>query len=149
MCAPFKKYQDPISGCQNELIMAMSSLNMPESIIDGKENELFMADKFEYAHHSYEHLQRACQLLNDVKRNFEDLKNSDMKERWEYYDKQQQEKSIEMCSAVEKAEFATREWYKLYMIDMLGFWDNLIALLTFRIICPKTQVRAIFSEDFD
>ena len=77
MSTPILKYEDPIQGALNELVSAMSALNMdpdpilqtPELIEKGKEHfgrPMFLTELDNWVKHSYEHLHAVFMLLNQA-----------------------------------------------------------------------------------
>jgi hypothetical protein len=76
MSSPREKYEDPIQGALNELVSAMSALNMgpdpiliPELIKKGEEHfgrPMFLTELDNWVKHSYEHLHAVFVLLNQA-----------------------------------------------------------------------------------
>ena len=83
MSAPIEKYEDPIQGAMNELVSAMSALNMQPDPIEktleilSKENlgrPIFLTELDSWVKHSYEHLHAVFMLLNEAHKERELLK---------------------------------------------------------------------------
>lgn len=76
MSAPIEKYEDPIQGAFNELVSAMSALNMepdpilpPNLIEKGREHfgrPMFLTELDSWVKHSYEHLHAVFMQLNEA-----------------------------------------------------------------------------------
>jgi len=89
MSSPREKYEDSIQGAMNELVSAMSALNMapdpilvPELIEKGKEHfgrPMFLTELDGWVKHSYEHLHAVFVLLNEAHKERELLKTKNFR----------------------------------------------------------------------
>lgn len=66
---PFTEDTDPLRGGMNEIISAMSSLNMPaEQIKEPTKEEFYLSQTDRWANHAVEHLKQALVYLRKVPR---------------------------------------------------------------------------------
>lgn len=88
MSDPILKYEDPIQGALNELVSAMSALNMEPDPIEktleilSKENlgrPVFLTERDNWVKHSYEHLHAVFMLLNEAHKEREILKTKNFR----------------------------------------------------------------------
>lgn len=89
MSSPIEKYEDKIQGALNELVSAMSALNMPpdpilrpDLIERGKEvfgRPMFLTELDSWVKHSYEHLHAVFTLLNEAHKERELLKTKNFR----------------------------------------------------------------------
>lgn len=72
MSEPKKRYEDKIQGALNELVSAMSALNMHPDPIPNSEGYLSETDG--WAKHAMEHMHAVFELLNEAHKEREKLK---------------------------------------------------------------------------
>ncbi len=67
MSEPYLDVETPLKGARQEIIRAMSSLNMePESLEDVAEEDIYLSQRDRWASHAMEHLEAAFELLESV-----------------------------------------------------------------------------------
>lgn len=59
---PILDYSDPMSGAANEIISAMSALNMEPEPLETPEG-IFLSERDKWAKHAIDHLRAALKLL--------------------------------------------------------------------------------------
>jgi hypothetical protein len=67
MSTPFEKYENKIQGVLNEVVSAMSALNMePEPLKEPIGNGFYLSERDGWAAHCMEHLRAVFQLANEA-----------------------------------------------------------------------------------
>lgn len=70
MSAPFDHYEDPLQGALNELVSAMSALNMkadpvnPPPVREPNSRPVYLSESDNVAKHAMEHLHAVFDLIN-------------------------------------------------------------------------------------
>lgn len=72
MSKPFEHYEDPFNGVANEIVSAMSALNMPaQPIKDPSPEAFYLSETDAWANHAMEHLRAACEQNGKANQRFQ------------------------------------------------------------------------------